>query len=104
MFLRTLDTPQPQFHNQHRIAGNQIRNALVSIGQMRTQAYFPITADFHTHERMLDSGNRLATAEHDAVIDECESCLNSHHVFGKLFAWISLSDTSSPWFRKILLL
>ncbi len=33
---------------------------------------------------MLDSCNRLTPAQHDGVIDECESCLNSHHVFWKL--------------------
>ena len=35
--------------------------------------------------RKLDASYRLATAKHDGVIDECESCLNSYHVFGKLF-------------------
>ena len=51
---------------------------------MRAHADFSIAPDFHAHQRLLDSGNRLATAEHNDVIDQCDSILDSHHLFGEL--------------------
>ena len=33
---------------------------------------------------MLHPGYRLAAAQFNGVIDECDSCLDSHHLVGKL--------------------
>ena len=58
---------------KNRTGRDEIRNALIPIGPVRTHADFPIAPDFHADERMLDSGNRLATVQHKSVIDECHA-------------------------------
>ena len=42
-----------QPHHQHRTRRNQIRDAFLSIGQMRADPHFPIASGFHPHQGLL---------------------------------------------------
>ena len=60
--------------------GDELRNTLVPIGKMWTDPDFFIATDLHTHERVLDAGNRLAPTQHNRMIDERHPILYPHHL------------------------
>lgn len=79
------DLSYPQFYNQHRAGGNEVWYALVLIGHMRTDANFPIAADFHAQQRMFDSGDHLTASKYSCVVDERNTPFDSNRVLGKVF-------------------
>ena len=64
--LQGMSTPnvaQPDLTNQYCVERNEVRNAFISVGQMRADADFPIAADFHIHQGMVDTGHRLTASK-----------------------------------------
>lgn len=82
--MSSYNVAQPDLTNQHRIGRNQVRDALVSIGQVRTDSHFPIAAGSHPYQRMLDTCDRLTASEDNPAIDECAAVHGPYHLFRKV--------------------
>jgi hypothetical protein len=51
---------------------------------MRTDADFPIAADFHAYQGIFHTGHRLTASKHGLVVNEGDTRLNPNHVWGKM--------------------
>jgi len=82
--MSTHNVAQPDLTNQHCVGRNEVRNAFISVGQMRTDADFPIAADFHAYQGIFHTGHRLTASKDGLVVNEGDTRLNSNHVLGKM--------------------
>ena len=96
----THNVAQPDLTNQYCVGRNEIRNAFISVGQMRADANLSITADFHSYQGMLNTGHCLAAPKQGLVVDEGDASFDSNHVFGKVFCLFRIQRNLAPLVQK----
>ena len=78
-FTRWDNHAQPELHDQYSVWWDEIRNALLTVGEMRPDTNLSIATDLHPHQRKLEAADDLAPPQDDCMIDECHASLNAQH-------------------------